>query len=160
MYDDIYDTLLSLMEPLARVRQDPRYHPEGDALYHSLQVFDRACAADEPPHMLAAALFHDIGKAIPDGAHEMLGVEVLAPIANDETLWLVGHHMDLLRDRRGTRQALRHDPVLDDLERLRAHDDAGRRRNIRVTPLERALGHLLEPGVAEHWLHPQHIPEA
>ena len=41
------------------------YHPEGDALYHSLQVFDLAC--EESPYdedFLLAALLHDVGKAM------------------------------------------------------------------------------------------------
>ena len=28
--------------PLESVKQNPKYHPEGDALYHSLQVFHLA----------------------------------------------------------------------------------------------------------------------
>jgi hypothetical protein len=31
-----------LLLPLEEVQQDPRYHPEGDALYHSLQVYQLA----------------------------------------------------------------------------------------------------------------------
>ena len=35
----IYEMLLL---PLENVKESPQYHPEGDALYHSLQVFDLA----------------------------------------------------------------------------------------------------------------------
>ena len=31
-----------LLEPLEGVKQSPKHHPEGDALYHSLQVFELA----------------------------------------------------------------------------------------------------------------------
>src|SRR6267154_1976507 len=31
-----------LLLPLENVKQSPKYHPEGDVLYHSLQVFERA----------------------------------------------------------------------------------------------------------------------
>lgn len=155
MYDDLFDTLLSLMEPLARVQQDRRHHPEGDALFHSLQVFDLALAAGEPPHLVAAALFHDVGKAM-DGAHEVIGAAALASIADERTCWLVGRHMDLLRDPSGARAALCDDPRLDELERLRVYDVGGRRPSACVTSCERALGTLLEPGVAEEWLDPAH----
>ena len=40
---DRFQVYLSLLLPLENVHQKPRYHPEGDALYHSLQVFELAC---------------------------------------------------------------------------------------------------------------------
>ncbi len=54
-----------LLEPLESIKQNPKHHPEGDVLYHSLQVFERAKAAR--PHdeeFLTAALLHEVGKAI------------------------------------------------------------------------------------------------
>lgn len=154
MYDEIFDTLLRLMEPLACVRQDPRRHPEGDALFHSLQVHDLALDAGEPPHMVAAALFHDIGKATAFGAHERTGAALLGAIVAEPTRWLISHHMDLMRGAANARRALRGDPRLDELERLREYDVGGRRLSVCVTTPERALGGLLEPGAAETWLLP------
>ena len=47
-----------LLLPLENVKQSPKYHPEGDALYHCLQVFE--LARDERPYdeefLLAALL--------------------------------------------------------------------------------------------------------
>ena len=37
---DRFQVYYSLLLPLENVKQNPRYHPEGDVLYHSLQVFD------------------------------------------------------------------------------------------------------------------------
>ena len=159
MYDDIFDALLGAMLPLARVRQNPKFHPEGDALFHSLQTFDLARDADEPPHLVAAALFHDIGKSIPEGRHEASGAALIGAVADDRTCFLVAHHMDLLRDASGTRRAMGGDPLLPDLERLREYDDRGRRPTAVVPTVERALGWLLEPGVAEAWLDPSHHME-
>lgn len=156
MYDDIFDLLLHTLEPLARVQQDPKHHPEGDALFHSLQTFDLAQAAREPPHVVAAALFHDIGKTSTEGRHEDVGAAFLGHIADARTCFLVGRHMDLLRDAPGTRRAIDDAELLDELERLRDYDDRGRRPHAHVTCAERALGWLLEPGVAEHWLHASH----
>lgn len=53
-----------------RVPQDPRWHPEGDALRHSLLAADVAAAlydrSDLPPHrrevVVLGALLHDVGK--------------------------------------------------------------------------------------------------
>ena len=159
MYDDLFDQLLEAMLPLARVRQNPRYHPEGDALFHALQTFDLAASAGEPPHLVAAALFHDLGKASADGPHEAVGAGLLTGLADERTCFLVARHMDLLRDAPGARRAYAGHPWLDDLERLRDYDDRGRRPNAHVPTIERALGWLLEPGVAEAWLDPSRVTE-
>ena len=61
--------------PLENVKESPKYHPEGDALYHSLQVFDLACDAlpyDE--EFLLAALLHDVGKGIDRSDHVLAGL--------------------------------------------------------------------------------------
>ena len=63
-----------LLLPLETVKQNPAYHPEGDALYHSLQVFD--LARDALPYdeeFQLAALLHDVGKAIDPRDHVAAG---------------------------------------------------------------------------------------
>lgn len=98
MYDIAYDEVLALLLPLERVTQSRRYHPEGNALFHSLQVYGRARDGSDDPVLGAAAL------------------------------------------------------RLADLEVLREWDLAGRRLAASVVGVERAVGEILEPGVAEHWL--------
>ena len=44
---DPYPIFRMLLLPLENVKQSPRYHPEGDVLYHSLQVFELATAATD-----------------------------------------------------------------------------------------------------------------
>src|SRR5438445_5857445 len=39
---DPYQLYRMLLLPLENVRQNPKYHPDGDVLYHSLQVFELA----------------------------------------------------------------------------------------------------------------------
>src|SRR5690242_7079728 len=62
---DPYQLFRLLLLPLENVKQNPKYHPEGDVLYHLLQVFE--LARDERPwdeEFLQAAILHDVGKGI------------------------------------------------------------------------------------------------
>jgi hypothetical protein len=136
------------LEPLESVKQNPRYHPEGDALYHSLQVFQLAREArpyDE--EFLLAALLHDIGKAIDPQDHVAAGVDALRGAVTPRTLWLIEHHMDLLgvRDRSlGPRlkRELESSEYFEDLKLLRDVDDAGRVPGQPVESLDEVLDYL------------------
>ena len=56
------------LEVLIGVGQNPRFHPEGDAWIHTMQVLDEAAAlrneAKEPLWFMLSALCHDLGKAV------------------------------------------------------------------------------------------------
>ena len=88
--DDFFAALRLLLEPLGRFRMNPELHPEGDALYHSLQVFELGRAArsyDE--EFLLACLLHDVGLAInPKHALEA-ALDALDGIVTDRTLFLI-----------------------------------------------------------------------
>ena len=120
--------LLELLLALDGVAQAPRYHPEGDALYHSLQVFDIARRDTDDPELWAAALFHDVGKACPDdeATHDEVGADLLEGLVPERVVWLVRHHLDLLREPARARRRHRACPWLPDLERLRRWDLAAR----------------------------------
>ena len=136
--------------PLESIKQNPRYHPEGDALYHSLQVFE--LARDARPYdeeFLLAALLHDVGKAIDLQNTVAAGVEALRGAVTDRTLWLIEHHMDLLAMReRGLSQRIRREiegsEFYEDLKLLRELDDAGRVPGQVVESLDEGAG--LYPG--------------
>src|SRR5438105_8122281 len=67
---DPYQMFRLLLLPLETVKQNAKYHPEGDVLYHLLQVFD--LARDERPwdeEFILAALLHDVGKGIDPHDH-------------------------------------------------------------------------------------------
>ena len=120
------------LEPLETVKQNPKYHPEGDALFHSLQVFH--LARDARPYdeeFLLAALLHDVGKAIDPQDHVAAGVEALRGAVTERTLWLIEHHMDLLSGREKPlparlKRELESSEYFEDLKLLRELDDAGR----------------------------------
>ena len=71
------------LEALIGVPQDQRFHPEGDAWTHTMQVLDEAAAlrgqAEYPLGFMLAALCHDLGKAVAteeiDGAVHAYGHE-------------------------------------------------------------------------------------
>lgn len=145
---DRWELFRLLLEPLERVRQNPQHHPEGDALYHSLQVFELARAHrpwDE--EFLLAALLHDIGKAIDPGDHVAAGLQSLEGVITERTQFLIAHHMDALAyvaRELGHRARLRLEASdeFDDLMLLRELDTAGRQRGVQVCTVQEALDHI------------------
>ncbi len=143
----IYEALLL---PLENVRQNLKYHPEGDVLYHSLQVFDHA--RDELPYdeeFLTAALLHDVGKGIDIQDHVASGLEALEGTLTRRTAWLIEHHMLAhgIADRTiGSRahRRLRESEYYDDLVLLGECDRAGRQPGVEAPELEEALDYLQE----------------
>jgi predicted HD phosphohydrolase len=137
-----------LLQPLEGVKQSPKHHPEGDALYHSLQVFELGRA--ERPYdeeFLLAALLHDVGKAIDPGDHIGAALEALEGAISERTAWLIEHHMEAHAYVDNTlghraRIRLREHEDFDDLMLLRELDKRGRVRGAEVTELSAALGWL------------------
>jgi exopolyphosphatase/pppGpp-phosphohydrolase len=93
----MHQELLDLLLALDGIRQDPRYHPEGDALFHSLQAFDIARRETADRTLWAAALLHDVGKAVSSPDHDEVGADLLDGLVSPRIVWLVRHHLDLLR---------------------------------------------------------------
>ncbi|MCB9642785.1 MAG: HD domain-containing protein [Myxococcales bacterium] len=118
--------LLDFLFALDGIWQDPVYHPEGDALFHSLQVFQQAKLHTQDPELWAAALFHDIGKSEQNEGHAEIGAEMLEDLVSPRVVWLVEHHMDLLYTPKLIRRQLRGSERLRDLEKLHQWDIAGR----------------------------------
>ena len=147
------------LDPLASVKQNPKWHPEGDALYHSLQVF--ALARRERPYdeeFLLAALLHDVGKAIDPRDHVATGLASLDGTLTPRTFWLIEHHMDLLvRPDRPLnpkiKAAIEASDFFEDLTLLRDLDEGGRETGVDVPSVEEALVYIraLE---AEEYLNP------
>lgn len=142
--------LLDLLEALDGVPQSVRYHPEGDALYHSLQVFEHARSETEDRELWAAALLHDVGKSIPGPDHDLVGADLLEGLVSDRVVFLVRHHLDLLRDAGRTRRRLHGMPELRDLERLRRWDLRGRQVHARVVTPHAALAALTADAGRNH----------
>lgn len=137
-----------LLLPLEQVKQSPKYHPEGDALYHSLQVFD--LATQELPYdeeFLLAALLHDVGKAIDPHDHIAAGLEALEGFITERTRWLIEHHMESHAHHDGTlaqraRRRLAESEHFEELLLLGRCDRQGRASGVAVPELEEALEYL------------------
>lgn len=149
---DRFQIYESLLLPLENVKGPLKYHPEGDMLYHSLQVFDHArdqLAYDE--EFLAAALLHDIGKAIDPENHEIAALDALDGFITERTAWLIEHHMlaHQLADRTlgaRARRRLEQAEHFADLVLLGECDRAGRQAGVEAPELDEALDYLRELG--------------
>src|SRR5436190_9123343 len=89
---DRYVEFRRMLLPLEEVKQSPVHHPEGDVLFHLLQVFE--LARDERPYdeeFLQAALLHDIGKGIDPSDHVAAALSVLEGLITDRTAFLIAH---------------------------------------------------------------------
>jgi hypothetical protein len=142
---DFLDLFRMLLAPLESVKQNPKYHPEGDALFHSLQVFELAIEAkpwDE--EFLVAALLHDIGKAIDPGDHVGAALEALEGAITPRTEFFIAHHMDAqayLEGKLGHRAGLRLSES-EDFDDLILLDKAGRVPGAQVRGLDEALEYI------------------
>jgi predicted HD phosphohydrolase len=145
---DRFQLFESLLLPLENVKGPLKYHPEGDALYHSLQVFDHArdqLAYDE--EFLTAALLHDVGKAIDPTCHVEAGLEALDGFITERTAWLIEHHMLAHKLAEGSlgaraRRRLEQSEHFEDLLILGECDRAGRQAGVVAPELNEALDYL------------------
>ena len=138
----LFEYLSQLLSDLEFIEQPPQYHPEGNALYHSLQVYQLARAATNDPQLWAAALLHDVGKATASRGHASIGREMLHGLLSPRVCWLVEHHLHLLTAPHRTRNRLRGSKALHDLEQLREWDLGGRQTDCNVPSVDEALASL------------------
>ncbi|HEY8505595.1 MAG TPA: HD domain-containing protein [Gemmataceae bacterium] len=147
---DPYLMFRMLLLPLESVRQSAKYHPEGDVLYHSLQVFE--LAREERPYdeeFLLAALLHDVGKGIDPSDHVGAALQALDGLVTERTAFLIENHMLAQQLKAGTlgakqRRRLEASPDFEDLMLLRELDDRGRVPGAPVGTVDEALDYLRE----------------
>jgi HD domain len=147
---DRFRVYRNLLLPLGKIEQDHKRHPEGDVLYHSLQVF--ALASEELPYdeeFRLAALLHDVGKGIDPHDHIPAGLQALGDSISERTTWLIENHAlarVFLDGRIGVRarRRLQHSESYDELILLAKCDLAGRVPGAQVPELDVALAQLRE----------------
>ncbi len=146
--EDPFPFFKLLLAPLEKVKQGSRHHPEGDVLYHLLQVYELARNArpyDE--EFLLAALLHDVGKGIDRYDHVASGLEALDGLITERTKFLIENHMlahDLKAGTIGHRTKMRLEASEDfeDLMLLEECDSGGRVAGARVGTLDDALAYI------------------
>jgi hypothetical protein len=147
---DPYQIFRMVLLPLENVDQTARFHPEGDVLYHSLQVFE--LAKEHRPYdeeFLLAALLHDIGKGLDRADHVAAALSALDGLITERTRFFIEHHMNAHEHRTGAlpaklRRKLEASPDFDDLMLLRQLDDEGRVPGAVVGTVDEALDYLKE----------------
>jgi predicted nucleotidyltransferase len=147
---DPYQFFRMLLLPLENVKQSPVHHPEGDVLYHLLQVFE--LARERRPYdveFLLAALLHDVGKGIDPANHVEAALSALDGLITERTRFFIEYHMAAHDYRVGklgarVRHLLEASPDFDDLMLLRQLDDAGREPGAVVGTVDEAIDFLKE----------------
>jgi hypothetical protein len=147
---DCWQLYRMLLLPLEEVNGSPVHHPEGDVLYHSLQVFE--LAREHRPYdeeFLLAALLHDVGKGLDRSHHVEAALQALEGVITDRTRFFIEHHMHAHDYRSGKlgyrlKRELEASPDFDDLMLLRRLDDEGRVSGAVVGTADEALDYLKE----------------
>jgi hypothetical protein len=147
---DPYPLFRLLLLPLEKVKGSRVYHPEGDVLYHSLQVFE--LARERRPYdveLLLAALLHDVGKGLDGGDHVQAALDALDGLITERTRFFIAHHMDAHLYRAGKlgarlRRVLELSGDFEDLLVLEECDSEGRVPGAPVCTVDEALDYIRE----------------
>lgn len=151
-HPDAFALMQLLLARLESVQLDPQRHPEGDALYHSLQVYELGLA--ERPYdeeFLLACLLHDVGLAINRRLPVTAAIEALGDLITDRTRFLIEHRAEAVEYLKTGRlpRSLRRSEHFEDLVLLARCDLAGRVRGASVGTAEEALDYIA--GLSTAW---------
>jgi hypothetical protein len=137
-----------LLLPLEQWVPDLERFPEGDLLYHSLQVFELVRAQrDYDEELLLAALLHEVGQVLDRQNHVEAALANLDGSITERSAWLIRHHLDAQAIRAGTlgvrsRRRLEESPDYDELILLADCDRRGHVRGALAPDVDEALDYL------------------
>lgn len=150
--EDRFEVIADLLAVLENVALDTTDHPEGDSLYHSLQLFD--LAVSEQPYdeeFLSAALLHDVGR-IGKGVDTIKEAsKLLDRLVTHRTMNIIAGLALALSEPtpgRSALQAIIGSEDLDDVMLLAQLDRQARKRGVRTSSIDEAIDYLrgLESG--------------
>jgi hypothetical protein len=150
-HPDFFPTLQMLLSSLDKVRLDPDSHPEGDLLYHSLQVYELMLA--ERPYdeeLLLAALIHDVGYGLDRRRPLEAAWNAIGALVTDRTWFFIENRAEAQEYVRSgkIRGALKKSEDFDDLVLLAQCDLKGRQRGAQVSTVEESLEYIEGLGTA------------
>ncbi|MBY0589344.1 HD domain-containing protein [bacterium] len=140
---DRFEIIEDLALSLENVRLDRKFHPEKEALFHALQLFDQVrLHAPFDEELLTAALLHDVGRARSDDEIAIETRVLLKDLVTQRTMKLV-LAMELIGDgpapSHHQKSALVGEENLDDLNLLLELDRLSRQPGIATLSLEEAI---------------------
>lgn len=147
--EDKYHVFKLLLLPLESIKGGAA-HPEGDMLYHSLQVFELSKKWHSyDVEFLQAALLHDVGKAIDPQYHAESGAYAIKNFVSERVFFLVRFHSDaqlFLQNKIGHKNKLRlkKSDYFEDLIELAELNKKGREPGAIVNSVDESLVFLRE----------------
>lgn len=155
--EDYMNPLFEILEKCKGVEQEKRYHPEGDVLIHSIQVFNRACRESNDVDLLLATLLHDVGKAVDRLEHTKKSLDLIDQYVSQKTIYLVKNHMRIWTYihgemmRLGKCKELVEHPWFPELVQLARWDYMGRIPNCKPEYNRQIIIDKLNKAVRNHW---------
>jgi hypothetical protein len=143
---DFHTRLANILYRLEAVRLDPHEHPEGDALYHSLQVFEIGRSIEPyDEEFLLACLLHDVGLTINPRQPILSTFDVLGEWLTPRTRWFIEQRQAASTGLRSGKfsQSLRKHPDFDLLLELAHADRDGRVAGAQVPDVEDVIAYLM-----------------
>ena len=149
---DAFAVFEMLLEPLEQIQLDPQSHPEGDALYHSLQTFE--LGLDEHPYdeeFLLACLLHESGLSFDRREPVRALLQVVGNLITERTCFFIENlaaASEFLRSG-NIAPALRRSEYFDELMALARCDRDARVPGAEVRELSDALEYIA--GIESAW---------
>lgn len=151
-HPDFFPTLAMLLNGLESIRLDPDTHPEGDLLYHTLQVYELGLA--ERPYdeeFLLACLLHDVGLALDRRRPLEAAWQAIGGLVTERTWFFIEHRAEAVEylTTGRIRGTLKRSEDFEELVLLARCDLKGRVRGAEVGQVDEILEYIA--GLSSAW---------
>lgn len=151
-HPDFFPTLHMLLNSLESIRLDPASHPEGDLLYHTLQVYELGLS--ERPYdeeFLLACLLHDVGLALDRRRPLEAAWQAIGELVTPRTWFFIENRAEAVEylSTGRIRGTLKRSEDFEELVLLAKCDIKGRVRGAKVDDVEEILDYIA--GLSSAW---------